>query len=516
MAHDSRGKAHFAHVVPQKGVDPDHFAVDVLMKDIAWLGFTQLSLRSDNEPAIVKLLNHALTEARYKIKDLDQILEEHPNVYDSSGNGQVEAAVKHVTAMLRTNKLDLEKRLDKEIPLQSPVVPWLVEYAAFIINVRVKGEDGLTAHQRVRKCAFAKRMVPFGELVLAHLPIKGPERRDGGALGSRAQWGIVLGYGRLRHSYVVYSEGAVKECRSIHRLPLSRRWDLSRVEAVDVTPKDVHGGRGSRAVPFTDRERVPGEEPAAQRRAPRKLELRQADFDPAMGGFGWTEHCPKCTKARLDGWKTASNQQHSLGCRRRIEESLAQTDRGRERLAHSKERLDRWTADGGPGGDAPEAASEGEMAVPTNSDAAAAPAPGDAAAAPEARRGVAPPPQARVGYRPNGGAEAWADMEDEPENQDQSQDPFMDHVDRGHMAPSTPQPELETAQPDAADDAPMEVAHLNALTVAEEDADVKPLLNLIGEGEPLKEEAVELNVEILCLVAQLGGWSAEPPARPPR
>ena len=170
VAHDSKGKACFAHVVPQKGIDADHYAVDVLLKDVKWLGYTHISLRSDNEPAILKLLEHALTEARYTVEDLEQILEEHPNAYDSSGNGQIEAVVKQVTGILRTNKLDLEKRLGKQIPLQSPVLPWLVEYAAFIVNIRVTGEDGMTAHQRVRKCAFAKRLVPFGELVLAHMP----------------------------------------------------------------------------------------------------------------------------------------------------------------------------------------------------------------------------------------------------------------------------------------------------------------------------------------------------------
>ncbi len=71
-------------------------------------------------------MEHALTEARYTVKDLEQVLGEHPNTYDSRGNGQIEAVVKQVTGMLRTNKLDLEKRLGKKIPLQSPVLPWLV------------------------------------------------------------------------------------------------------------------------------------------------------------------------------------------------------------------------------------------------------------------------------------------------------------------------------------------------------------------------------------------------------
>ena len=126
VAKDILGKAHFAHVVPQKGVDQDHFVVDALIEDIQWLGYQTISLRSDNEPAIVNLLKHALTEARLKVVDLIQIQEEHPNSYDSAGNGEIEAAVKQVTRVLATNKLDLERRIGMKIPQSHPVVSWLV------------------------------------------------------------------------------------------------------------------------------------------------------------------------------------------------------------------------------------------------------------------------------------------------------------------------------------------------------------------------------------------------------
>ena len=78
VAKDTMGKAVFAHVVPQKGVDLEHYAVDVVMKDINWLGYKKISLRSENEKAIVKLLQHALTEARFEVPDLEQVIEEHP------------------------------------------------------------------------------------------------------------------------------------------------------------------------------------------------------------------------------------------------------------------------------------------------------------------------------------------------------------------------------------------------------------------------------------------------------
>ena len=53
---------------------------------VAWLGYTRLALRSDNEPAILQLLKHALTEARFQIEQLDQVGQEHRNAYDHAAN----------------------------------------------------------------------------------------------------------------------------------------------------------------------------------------------------------------------------------------------------------------------------------------------------------------------------------------------------------------------------------------------------------------------------------------------
>ena len=136
VAKDLMGKAVFGHVVPQKGVDTEHFAVDALVQHLKWLGYKKLGLRSDNEPAILKLLEHALTEARMEVLGLEQIYQEHPNAYDSSGNGVIEAAVKQLTGILRTNKLDLERRLGMTIPQSHPVMSWLVSYVADNVNIR--------------------------------------------------------------------------------------------------------------------------------------------------------------------------------------------------------------------------------------------------------------------------------------------------------------------------------------------------------------------------------------------
>ena len=189
----------------------------------------------------------------------------------------------------------------------------------------------------------------------------------------------MLGYGDVSHSYFVWMPHLkqVRLMRSITRRPLSQRWSADALEAIDVTKKDFHAGRGSRAVPFSRRQREvePKVERPLGQRAARRLELRQNDFDPAAGGHGWSEHCPKCDRARLYGWRRAMQMQHSAACRTRIELALGQTHRGRERLEHTKLRFDRRrAAPASAQNDAqPEPAGvEGEMsgtgALPTNLD----------------------------------------------------------------------------------------------------------------------------------------------------
>ena len=55
-----QSKCVFAHVVPQKGLDPVLYAVERLKRDVIWFGHTRLVLKSDNERAILALLRNTL------------------------------------------------------------------------------------------------------------------------------------------------------------------------------------------------------------------------------------------------------------------------------------------------------------------------------------------------------------------------------------------------------------------------------------------------------------------------
>ena len=79
-------------------------------------------MKSNNEPAIIKLLNESLFAL--KVSGLEQAGEEHSPPYDSQANGSVENAVKLVKCRLRTLKLCLERGIGKIIPPRHPIVTW--------------------------------------------------------------------------------------------------------------------------------------------------------------------------------------------------------------------------------------------------------------------------------------------------------------------------------------------------------------------------------------------------------
>ena len=76
VVRDMRSKAIFAHAVTAKGADIDGFAVQCVVEDVLWLGYSRVILMSDNEPAIVRLLKESLKSLR--VEGLEQAGEEHP------------------------------------------------------------------------------------------------------------------------------------------------------------------------------------------------------------------------------------------------------------------------------------------------------------------------------------------------------------------------------------------------------------------------------------------------------
>ena len=335
-------------------------------------------------------------------------------------------------------------------------------------------------------------------------------------MGPRVKEGVCVGYGRQSHSYVVFSQNNVGLYRSMQRMTLSTRWSADKVQAVNISVEDANarpGGFHARSVPFTDRETAEPPEVAKGRTA-RRLELRQADFDPAMQGYGWSENCPKCDKARAWGWRASANQQHSEACRRRLESELAKTAKGRARLENAKERLDTWAAKRGEDiiGQRQSEQPEGEIEIP-HRDSPPQFLPDDlsgtgggsygggtgAGGARDAGEAGGAGASARpahtggddTGAQPRGREPARA--ADDGESDDGQ--PFDGRLEHGNEVPMTPE-SMDYSQPSPMRLSPMAVDFIKAY-----DEDI----NLIQEIDDEDGQAISAHLEILNIISKLGG-----------
>ena len=100
-------------------------------------------LKTDNEPALVDLRRGVAEKLGI------QVVQEAPPAREPQSNGSVENAVKQVKGMIRTLMLALQARIQGEIPVDHPVMLWLVEHAAELLTKHLVGHDGKTAYARL-------------------------------------------------------------------------------------------------------------------------------------------------------------------------------------------------------------------------------------------------------------------------------------------------------------------------------------------------------------------------------
>ena len=121
---EKRMGARFAHVARQKGGEDEHVSTR-LAEDIDGMGYRKVILKTDQENPIKALA------ARVKIKreSETQTIPELSPKGDSQSNGLAEMGVQEVAGQMRVMKIALEGYTQSEIPLDHPIIPWLVEAA---------------------------------------------------------------------------------------------------------------------------------------------------------------------------------------------------------------------------------------------------------------------------------------------------------------------------------------------------------------------------------------------------
>ncbi len=361
-------KALFAHAVPVKGDDEDHYVADLIASDIAFMGHVKLLIKSDNEPALLKLAEAALVKIRCQVQkgesSVKNVSSEQAAEHESASNGGTECGIRSVRGLFRTIKLCTQRRIGQEIPPTHPLSTWLLEHVCLLLNALHVGEDGKTAWKRLRGRDFGQRLIGFAENVFYKQPPKGPQHDVGGNMTARMFPGVFLGYHHTSNCYrVATAEGNVIKARSLLRRPLADRWNAETIKAIVATPWSLRSVANPERIELgkpVEKDEKPQDE---QIPMPRRLRITIKTLEE----YGTTDGCAQCSHVRAFR-EAKPGLMHSEPCRRRIIEAMSGTDAGAVRLERYDTRVDRAIASRIEAADQRGRAAEADASPPARED----------------------------------------------------------------------------------------------------------------------------------------------------
>ena len=170
-------------------------------------------MKTDQEFAIV-----SLQRAVQAIRPKEVILVNSP-VGESESNGRVENAIRRVQEKARVLRHQLKDGIKQKVADSSPIMVWLVRWAAELLSKYSCGDDGLSPHERLHGAKCLTPLVPFGETVL-YPPLK-TVRRDKGDVAKRT--GTWLGIIARTQEVIIGTEHGVVKRKTVTRLSDSER-----------------------------------------------------------------------------------------------------------------------------------------------------------------------------------------------------------------------------------------------------------------------------------------------------
>ena len=325
VAKDRRSRAVFAHVVPRKGVTHTHGAEE-LIKDLEKLGYDEVILKSDGEPAL-----RAVQEEVRRRRGRTTILENSPPG-ESQSNGVAERAVRAVAEHVRVLRKGLEERMKMTLNSHHPVVAWLVGHVGDLITKHQVGDDGRTAYERIKCKAFRRDLVEFGEKVhFRNVKKNGRENKMEGRWGE----GFFLGLRWRTGEAIIGTETGLEKTATIKRVGAHRRWDPKGLAKVKGWPWCRGPDEGEPAVNlrvrWLDDDEV-GRTAAAKEDPTRiyRLRLKREDFIK----YGFTEGCIGC-EAII---KSTEQRGHTEACRARMLRAMGATEEGQRVIEQQAEK----------------------------------------------------------------------------------------------------------------------------------------------------------------------------------
>ena len=167
-------------------------------------------------------------------------------VGESQSNGLAEKAAQDVQYQIRKMKMQLEQNMASKLSNESPIWPWLIQYAAQVIHTfKIHPSDQRTARQRIRANPSIPEIPKFGENVYFKPAKTVMLAKD------EARWrsGLWLGFIDHTNEHLIGTPKGVLKCRAIRRHDASEQFDAQMVENIRGTPWRPVPGRDSLKVP---------------------------------------------------------------------------------------------------------------------------------------------------------------------------------------------------------------------------------------------------------------------------
>ena len=196
------------------------------MKFIDLLGYCEITLRSDTEPAIIAFRNRFAAMCKAEATTEDAVKG------DKESNGLIENAILLLRGIIQTVKCHIESRTQEPLSDDSLVMPWLVEHAGCILSKCQKGRDGKTPCEGLHGKKPTQEFVPFGEKVLARKITTDPIYR----MNPRYQYGVWLGMRNNSEECFIGNADGVFRAREVRRLEPQDRWDTEAINNVIGVP----------------------------------------------------------------------------------------------------------------------------------------------------------------------------------------------------------------------------------------------------------------------------------------
>ena len=324
----------WAYAVQHKGYTMEPWIRNQIIYDLNTIGMKdeRISIKNDQEPSLVDLVKEVA-----RVRDGAGTALDESRVGDSNSNARAEVAVQETKGMVRTLRSALEKNIGQKIPIDHPILPWLVRHSGLNITRFQVRDDGITSMHKMKGYKGIMPICEFGEVI----HFRPHDALKQGGYNDRWEDGVWLGFDARSGENVVGTPKGVYRTGAMRRKPPDSQWSKEMLDNIVGTPETpVPGGADGRPPSY------------AQSDAPKKKDVVQPIYAPSqepplkvrglyvqrkdVKEHGPTPQCIGCRALTTPGMGTRT---HTNDCRQRFELLLAQSESGKARVDKVNEKM---------------------------------------------------------------------------------------------------------------------------------------------------------------------------------